>query len=123
MGTTHRAGCRAAGAGKARVNGNSLILHSPAGFVVAFGAGLVSFLSPCVLPLVPSYLSMMSGVSATEMENATRPDQRRLMRSTLLFVAGFTVVFALFEAAASGAGHTLQAHQQVLNQIAGGSSW
>jgi cytochrome c-type biogenesis protein len=106
--------------GSAGMNGNSLILHSPVGFVVAFGAGLVSFLSPCVLPLVPSYLSMMSGVSATEMENATRPDQRRLMRSTLLFVAGFTVVFALFEAAASGAGHTLQAHQVVLNQIAGG---
>jgi cytochrome c-type biogenesis protein len=102
-----------------RMNGNSLILHSPAGFVVAFGAGLVSFLSPCVLPLVPSYLSMMSGVSAADMANANRPDQRRLVRSTLLFVAGFTLVFVVFEAAASGAGHTLQDHQRVLNQVAG----
>jgi cytochrome c-type biogenesis protein len=99
---------------------NSLILHSPVGFLVAFGAGLVSFLSPCVLPLVPSYLSMMSGVSAHDLASATRPDQRRLVRSTLLFVAGFTVVFVLIEATASGVGRTLSAHQHVLNQVAGG---
>ena len=39
-----------------------LVAHSPLGFAVAFGAGIASFLSPCVLPLVPSYLSLMSGV-------------------------------------------------------------
>ena len=49
------------------MDGNHLILHSPVGFVVAFGAGIVSFLSPCVLPLVPAYLSMMSGVSSAEL--------------------------------------------------------
>lgn len=101
------------------MNGNSLILHSPVGFVVAFGAGLVSFLSPCVLPLVPSYLSLMSGVSAADLEHARRPDQARLVRSTLLFVAGFTLVFVLIEATASGAGQALAAHQRLLNQIAG----
>ncbi len=103
----------------ADVNGNALILHSPVGFAVAFGAGLVSFLSPCVLPLVPSYLSMMSGVGTADMAGATRTDKARLVRSTLLFVAGFTVVFAALEAGASGAGRALQAHQQVLNQVAG----
>jgi cytochrome c-type biogenesis protein len=101
------------------VNGNALILHSPVGFAVAFGAGLVSFLSPCVLPLVPSYLSMMSGVGSAELAGASSPDQRRLLRSTLLFVAGFTVVFAVLEAGASGAGRALQSHQQVLNEVAG----
>ena len=101
------------------MDGNSLVLHSPVGFVVAFGAGIVSFLSPCVLPLVPSYLSMMSGVSSAELAQASGPDQRRLLRSTLLFVAGFTVVFAALEATASGLGQTLQSHQHVLNQIAG----
>ena len=101
------------------MNGNHLILHSPVGFVVAFGAGIVSFLSPCVLPLVPSYLSMMSGVSSAELAEASRPDQRRLLRSTLLFVAGFTAVFAALEATASGLGQTLQSHQRLLNQIAG----
>ena len=102
------------------MNGNHLILHSPIGFVVAFGGGVVSFLSPCVLPLVPSYLSMMSGVSSAEMAAASRPNQKRLLRSTLLFVAGFTVVFAALEATASGLGRTLQSHQHLLNQIAGG---
>jgi cytochrome c-type biogenesis protein len=103
-----------------RMNGNDLILHSPAGFAVAFGGGILSFLSPCVLPLVPSYLSMMSGVSSAELVAASRPNQRRLLRSTLLFVAGFTAVFAALEATASGLGQTLQAHQRLLNQIAGG---
>jgi cytochrome c-type biogenesis protein len=101
------------------MDGNHLILHSPAGFLVAFGAGIVSFLSPCVLPLVPSYLSMMSGVGTSQLATASRPDQRRLVRSTLLFVAGFTSVFAALEATASGLGQALQAHQQTLNRVAG----
>ena len=101
------------------LTGNHLILHSPAGFVVAFGAGIVSFLSPCVLPLVPSYLSMMSGVGTADLAAASRPDQRRLLRSTLLFVAGFTLVFALLEAAASGVGKSLSEHQRVLDEVAG----
>jgi cytochrome c-type biogenesis protein len=96
-----------------------LIAHSPVGFVVAFGAGMASFVSPCVLPLVPSYLSLMSGLSATEMTVATTTDQRTLLRSALLFVAGFTVVFAIFEAGASALGRTLQAHQTGLTQAAG----
>ena len=62
---------------------------------------------------------MMSGVSSAELATATRPDQRRLLRSTLLFVAGFTVVFAALEATASGLGQTLQSHQRLLNEIAG----
>lgn len=101
------------------VDAHSLILHSPVGFVVAFGAGIVSFLSPCVLPLVPSYLSMMSGVGTAELATATRPDQGRLLRSTLLFVAGFTLVFAALEASASGLGGVLQTHQRVLDEVAG----
>jgi cytochrome c-type biogenesis protein len=101
------------------VDTHSLILHSPVGFVVAFGAGIVSFLSPCVLPLVPSYLSMMSGVGTAELSEASRPDQRRLIRSTLLFVAGFTVVFAILEATASGLGDTLRAHQRAFDEAAG----
>ncbi len=102
------------------MSGNHLILYSPLGYVIAFGAGIMSFLSPCVLPLVPSYLSMMSGVGTSQLKVATRVDQRRLLRSTLLFVAGFTLVFAGLEATASGLGHTLQSHQKVLNDVAGG---
>jgi cytochrome c-type biogenesis protein len=101
------------------MDGNHLILHSPFGFVVAFGAGVVSFLSPCVLPLVPSYLSMMSGVGAAQIAEASRTDQRRLLRSTLLFVAGFTAVFAGLEATASGLGQTLREHQVALDKVSG----
>jgi cytochrome c-type biogenesis protein len=86
---------------------------------IAFGAGVVSFLSPCVLPLVPSYLSMMSGVGTADLAASGAADRSRLLRSTLLFVAGFTVVFAAFEATASGLGHALQLHQHLLDQLAG----
>jgi cytochrome c-type biogenesis protein len=83
--------------------------------LVAFGAGILSFLSPCVLPLVPGYLSLMSGLSASDV------DGRRvhMLRATLLFVAGFTVVFVALGAAASGIGELLLDHQRGLNQIAG----
>jgi cytochrome c-type biogenesis protein len=101
------------------VTGNHLILHSPVGFVVAFGAGVASFLSPCVLPLVPSYLSMMSGVGSRQLASPSAADQRRLLRSSLLFVGGFTLVFAALEATATGLSHTLRSHQRGLDQVAG----
>ncbi|HET9690299.1 MAG TPA: cytochrome c biogenesis protein CcdA [Acidimicrobiales bacterium] len=96
-----------------------LITSSPLGFVVAFGAGVVSFLSPCVLPLVPSYLSMMSGLSGAQLAAAEGADSRRLVRATLLFVAGFTVVFAAFETGAFSISRPLQAHHRVLDEVAG----
>jgi cytochrome c-type biogenesis protein len=112
----------------------SLVQHSPLGFVVAFGAGIISFASPCVLPLVPSYLSMMSGVGVAAVAGgagsggpgsggpgpgAVAADRRRLLWSTLLFVAGFSFVFALLEATASAAFHPLQSHKAILGDIAG----
>lgn len=89
------------------------------GLVIAFVAGALSFLSPCVLPLVPSYLSLMSGVSATELAVATRVDQRRLLRSTLLFIAGYTAVFVALGATASTLGNLLLDHQRALERVAG----
>jgi cytochrome c-type biogenesis protein len=67
----------------------ALVEHSPLGFVIAFGAGIASFVSPCVLPLVPSYLSMMSGVGGVGARAGAGPDgadRARLLWSTLLFV-------------------------------------
>ena len=65
--------------------------------LVAFGGGIISFLSPCVLPIVPGYLSLVTGLTVGELE---APDARRLTRiavNTGLFVLGFTLVFvALF---------------------------
>jgi cytochrome c-type biogenesis protein len=100
----------------------ALVEHSPLGFVIAFGAGIASFVSPCVLPLVPSYLSMMSGVGGVGASAAAGPDaaeRARLLWSTLLFVAGFSLVFAVLEATASTLSHPLQAHRLVLSDVAG----
>lgn len=88
-------------------------------FVLAFAGGMLSFLSPCVLPLVPGYLSLMSGVSVTQLATAQGDETGRLLRSTLLFVAGFTLVFTLLGAGASAIGQALLRHQQGLNQVAG----
>ncbi|MGH9179715.1 MAG: cytochrome c biogenesis CcdA family protein [Acidimicrobiales bacterium] len=96
-----------------------VLAASNPGLLVAFAAGMVSFLSPCVLPLVPGYLSLMSGVGTAELAVATKTDTRRLLRATLLFVAGFTVVFVALGAAASAVGQLLIDHQRGLNQIAG----
>ncbi|HET9442752.1 MAG TPA: cytochrome c biogenesis protein CcdA [Acidimicrobiales bacterium] len=88
-------------------------------YFLAFAGGMLSFLSPCVLPLVPGYLSLMSGVSVSTLSSARGVETRRLLTATLLFVAGFTVVFTLLGAGASAAGQLLLRHQQGLNQVAG----
>ena len=82
--------------------------------LVAFGAGFVSFLAPCVLPLVPGYLSAVSGVSAAELDSA---GWRRILGPSLLFVASFSTIFILLGLTATGLGSTLQDHQQLLTKL------
>jgi cytochrome c-type biogenesis protein len=86
--------------------------------VIAFGAGVISFLSPCVLPLLPGYLSMMSGYSATQLESG-EVSNRRMLRVILLYIAGFTVVFAALGAAATRVGQFLTANIGALTTLAG----
>ncbi|HET7041729.1 MAG TPA: cytochrome c biogenesis protein CcdA, partial [Gemmatimonadales bacterium] len=77
------------------------------GIVVALFAGLLSFLSPCVLPLVPSYLGFVTGMNAAEMT-----DRRRVaMIQSTLFVLGFTTIFLLLGAGATAIGSALAAHK------------
>ena len=71
------------------------------GIFAALAAGIVSFLSPCVLPLVPGYLSAVSGVSASELESA---GWRRVLGPSLLFVASFSAIFILLGLTATGLG-------------------
>jgi cytochrome c-type biogenesis protein len=73
---------------------------------LAFTAGLLSFLSPCVLPLVPSYLAYVGGSGATK--------RALLIRNALLFVAGFSLVFIALGASASALGSLLRANRQIL---------
>jgi cytochrome c-type biogenesis protein len=95
------------------------ISADPIGFLVAFGAGMLSFFSPCVLPLVPGYVSMVSGLSAAEIEAGRPRDIAAVVRGVLGFVVGFTVVFTALGAAASGLGHALLDHQRALEVAAG----
>ncbi|HQS08645.1 MAG: cytochrome C biogenesis protein [Rhizobiales bacterium 24-66-13] len=87
----------------------------------AFAAGLASFLSPCVLPLVPPYLCFLGGATLEDLSKAEPLQQvgRRAIFGALLFVSGFTVVFVALGAGASAVGEVLRAHQEVLSIIAG----
>ncbi|MGH2966507.1 MAG: cytochrome c biogenesis CcdA family protein [Solirubrobacterales bacterium] len=89
---------------------------SGVGILAALAAGLVSFVSPCVLPLVPGYLSAVTGVSVGELERA---DWRRVLAPSLVFVASFSTVFILLGLTATGLGQTLQDHRDTLEKIAG----
>ena len=82
---------------------------SQVGFLAAFGAGVVSFLSPCVLPLLPAYVSFMIGMSLGELSGGDR-SVRRVLGPVLLFVLGFTVVFVALGASASVLGSLLNAN-------------
>lgn len=85
------------------------------GLPIAILAGLVSFLSPCILPLVPGYLGYVGGLA----QGDGRADRRRLVTGVLLFILGFTLVFSLANVAASGVGIQLAIHRDLVTRIAG----
>jgi cytochrome c-type biogenesis protein len=82
----------------------------------AFAAGILSFLSPCVLPLIPSYLSLIGGVSVHELKEGYRS---RILRRTVLFVLGFSVIFIALGVLFSGTGGFLSGATQIVNIAAG----
>ncbi len=86
--------------------------------VAAFAVGFISFLSPCVLPLVPGYLSAVSGVSIADMQSG---EHRRssVLLPALIFCGSFTLMFVALGMTATGLGSTLRDHKQTLDTIAG----
>ncbi len=89
-------------------------------FLTAFGAGVMSFFSPCILPLLPAYLSMLSGFSASEIvKGDAKVVTRRVVGRAGIFIAGFTLTFCLMGAAASGIGGLLAAHKDALIKVFG----
>jgi cytochrome c-type biogenesis protein len=89
---------------------------SGVGIPVALAAGLVSFLSPCVLPLVPGYLSTVIGVTPVDLKGA---GPRRVLGPSLLFIASFSLIFILLGLSATAIGSALNAHKQTLEQVGG----
>lgn len=97
------------------ITDGSLLLAVP----LALVAGLVSFLSPCVLPLVPGYLSYVTGLSAAEVFDEEGRRRGRLVAGALLFVGGFTVVFVSAGVLLGGFGGFLLENQEVLQRVLG----
>src|SRR5690606_14030441 len=81
----------------------------------AFSAGLLSFLSPCVLPLIPSYVTFITGMSLDEMQRA----RRATLIHSLLFIAGFTLIFLALGATATVFGRVLLVYRDWISRIGG----
>jgi cytochrome c-type biogenesis protein len=87
--------------------------------LAAFVAGLISFLSPCVLPLVPGYVSLISGVGVEELKSSHGNLLAKVMLNSIAFILGFSVVFITLGAISTEVGQLLAHYKSILSQIAG----
>lgn len=87
--------------------------------IAVFLAGLLSFLSPCVLPLVPGYVSLISGTSVDQLQSANRKLSRSVLLNSLMFILGFSAVFIALGAVATGIGQFMNIYRRQLMQVAG----
>src|SRR5260370_4861313 len=87
--------------------------------IAAFVAGLVSFLSPCVLPLVPGYVSLISGVGVEELQQPDASLFRKVMLNSIAFIIGFSIVFVMLGAISTEAGQLAARYKSTLARIAG----
>ncbi len=95
-------------------------MSEPLGIVVAFTAGLFSFLSPCVLPLFPSYLSFVTGMSVADLQaDLTPAARRRVILHALAFVVGFSLVFVSLGASFSAASQILLDYRDTIRRVGG----
>ena len=90
------------------------------GILAAFGAGVLSFLSPCVFPLIPAYLAQLTGTSFQDLQEMEDNERRRIMvRNSVAFVVGLALVFTLFGASATFLGKFFLNNQVLVGRIAG----
>jgi cytochrome c-type biogenesis protein len=87
--------------------------------IAAFVAGLLSFLSPCVLPLVPGYVSLISGAGLEELQSQQARLFRKVMLNSIAFILGFSVVFITLGALSTGVGQLLSRYKSTLAEVAG----
>ncbi|MGC8851994.1 MAG: cytochrome c biogenesis CcdA family protein [Hydrogenobacter sp.] len=88
-------------------------------FLLAFTAGVLAFLSPCVLPIIPGYLSYISGMGAQEVKEQGRGVSWRILFASVLFVLGFSLVFTALGAGASAIGRVLRDYQTLIAKLGG----
>lgn len=96
-----------------------MLLLSEVSLMAAFLAGLLSFISPCVLPLVPGYISFISGISLEDIENKKQQNKNTIIISSLFFIMGFSLVFILLGATATLLGSFLLEKSVILKKVAG----
>jgi cytochrome c-type biogenesis protein len=87
--------------------------------LLAFAGGVVSLLSPCVLPMVPVYLSLITGLEVSEVQEGAKKHSFKVARDTALFIAGFSVVFILFGLSATAVGQVVFDNQLLLTRVSG----
>jgi cytochrome c-type biogenesis protein len=87
--------------------------------LAAFGAGLISFLSPCVLPLVPGYVSLISGAGVEELQSQESKLFRKVMQNSIAFILGFSIVFITLGAISTSVGQLLAMYKSKLAVVAG----
>jgi cytochrome c-type biogenesis protein len=87
--------------------------------LLAFAAGFVSFVSPCVLPLVPGYLATVSGLSADELRSSNRVQMRAILTRAGLFILSFSLIFVALGMTATGLGQALTDNRAALEKVAG----
>ena len=95
------------------------ITSSNISILVAFGGGIVSILSPCVLPMIPGYLSLVTGLSVTELSGGEHKHLVRIAAMTGLFALGFTAVFTMLGLAATALGQAAVRNQEQLTRVSG----
>jgi len=88
-------------------------------YLIAFAAGVISFLSPCVLPIVPGYLSIITGLDIAQLEEGNRRNSWNVVRDTSLFIAGFGAVFVLLGLSATTVGQVLFENQLLFTRMSG----
>jgi cytochrome c-type biogenesis protein len=88
-------------------------------YTTAFLAGIVSFLSPCVLPLVPGFIGTMTGLSAEQLQGDSRWHWRTILFNAVLFALGFSILFISLGASAGTVGRFLSAYREWVNRVAG----
>jgi cytochrome c-type biogenesis protein len=98
--------------------GSAFVSAEAPSLIAAFVAGVLSFLSPCVLPLVPGYLSLMSGLGSSPRQDVAQ-QRSRVVFSASLFIIGFTLVFVSYGAAASVIGSVLVDHKRLVTHVSG----
>lgn len=91
----------------------------PADFIVAFAAGALSFFAPCVVPLLPAYVSYLTGAGVSEIRSNPQAFQLRIVKGGLLYVAGFGLVFVALGVAAGILGQQLKTESELLQRVGG----